>query len=111
MGVENRVTAEKVFLYRKFLRLYRNELDKVYEHYTITGVNDIIRFNVSRFISKMDNPEIPLYLVDHNNYEIISGEKVYFMNLLISYQFEGNIQYSRYRLVFNRDGIKELVRC
>lgn len=111
MGVENRVTAEKVFLYRKFLRLYRNELDKVYEHYTITGVNDIIRFNVSRFISKMDNPEIPLYLVDHNNYEIISGEKVYFMNLVISYQFEGNIQYSRYRLVFNRDGIKELVRC
>ncbi|MGE0079413.1 MAG: hypothetical protein AB7S48_16250 [Bacteroidales bacterium] len=111
MGVENRVTAEKVFLYRKFLRLSRNELNKVYQHYTITGVNDIIRFNISRFISKMDNPEIPLYLVNHSHYEVIYGEKVYYMNMVISYQFEGSTHYSRYRLVFNRDGIKELVKC
>lgn len=111
MGVENRVTAEKVFMYRKFLRLSRNELNKVYQHYTITGVNDIIRFNVSRFISKMDNPEIPLYLVNHNHYEVIYGEKVYYLNMIISYQYEGSTHYSRYRLVLNRDGIKELVKC
>jgi hypothetical protein len=50
---------EKVVLYRKLMKLDRPSLDGIFTHYTITGVNDIIRFNVSNFMHNMDNPEIP----------------------------------------------------
>ncbi|MCK7540709.1 MAG: hypothetical protein MZV63_62390 [Marinilabiliales bacterium] len=47
---------EKVILYRKLMRLDRPSLDNVFTDFTITGVNDIIRFNVSNYIQNMDNP-------------------------------------------------------
>lgn len=108
--VENRGAGEKIILYRKLLRLDQKALDNVYGSYNITGVTDIIRFNVSRFIQKMDNPEIPLYILKDDSYEKISGEKVYFINMIIRYEVAEESKYSRYRIIFNRRGIKKVVK-
>ena len=106
LEADNRNDDEKIILYRKLIRINRINLDKVSDYYS-SGINDIIRFNVSGFMNKMDNPEVPLYHLDEkNSFSIINGEKIYFMNLVIQFKNEDQIFYRRYRLVVNREGIK-----
>jgi hypothetical protein len=110
VDVESRGVGEKIIFYRKLLRLDKVALDNSYGDYNITGVVDIIRFNVSRFIQKMDNPEIPLYYLKDDDFEKISGEKVYFINMIFRFKLDDQTSYRRYRIIFNRRGIKKVER-
>jgi len=108
VDVESRGVGEKIIFYRKLLRLDQKALDNSYGNYNITGVVDIIRFNVSRFIQKMDNPEIPLYYLKGDSFDKILGEKVYFVNMVIRFKLDDETSYRRYRIIFNRRGIKKV---
>ncbi|MCZ4696187.1 hypothetical protein DWB61_16245 [Ancylomarina euxinus] len=108
IDIESRGVGEKIVFYRKLLRLDQKALDNSYGNYNITGVVDIIRFNVSRFIQKMDNPEIPLYYMNGDEFEKLSGEKVYFMNMVLRFKLDDETAYRRYRIIFNRRGIKKV---
>ncbi len=96
---------EKVVLYRKLMKLDRPSLDGIFTHYTITGVNDIIRFNVSNFVHNMDNPEIPFRMLTGDGYEELSGQKVYYLTFVIDLKYDGENQVTVYRVTFNRSGI------
>jgi len=96
---------EKVVLYRKLMKLDRPSLDGIFTHFTITGVNDIIRFNVSNFIHNMDNPEIPFKTLTDNGYEELDGQKVYYLTFVIDLKYDGENQLTLYRVTFNRSGI------
>ena len=72
-------------------------------------MNDIIRFNVSNFIHKMDNPIVPLYSPGNNDeIETVKGEKMYYINLVLQFKNEDQLDYKRYRIVLNRKGINEI---
>ncbi|MGE4541823.1 MAG: hypothetical protein AB7D35_11230 [Bacteroidales bacterium] len=108
LEADNRNNNEKILLYRKRVRLNRRNLDKCGD-YQVTGIHDILRFNVFNFTQKMDNPEVPLYSLGHNNEVIrLKGEKIYYLNLIIQFRFEEQLEYRRYRLVLNRSGIKQV---
>ena len=96
---------EKVILYRKLMRLDRPSLDNVFTDFTITGVNDIIRFNVSNYIHNMDNPEIPVRHLTESGYEETRGQKVYFLTLIINLNYDGEVHNNAYRVTFSRSGI------
>lgn len=108
IDIESRGVGEKIIFYRKLLRLDQKALDNSYGNYNITGVVDIIRFNVSNFIQKMDNPEIPLYYLNNDEFEKLSGEKVYFVNMVLRFKLDEETSYRRYRIIFNRRGIKKV---
>ena len=108
IDIESRGVGEKIIFYRKLLRLDQKALDNSYGNYNITGVVDIIRFNVSNFIQKMDNPEIPLYYLNDDEFEKLSGEKVYFVNMVLRFKLDEETSYRRYRIIFNRRGIKKV---
>jgi hypothetical protein len=108
IDVESRGVGEKIIFYRKLLRLDQKALSNSYGDYNITGVVDIIRFNVSRLIQKMDNPEIPLYYLKDDEFEKIFGEKVYFVNMVFRFKLDDETSYRRYRIIFNRKGIKKV---
>ena len=108
IDIESRGIGEKIIFYRKLLRLDQKALDNSYGNYNITGVADIIRFNVSRFIQKMDNPEKPLYYLEGDEFERLSGEKVYFVNMVLRFKLDDETSYRRYRIIFNRRGIKKV---
>lgn len=106
LEADNRNTEEKIILYRKLVSIDALALDEN-NQYDIVGINDILRYNISNFIQKMDNPEVPLYLPsEKNGYEIINGEKIYYVNFLIQFQFDGDINYKRFRLILSRNGIQ-----
>lgn len=110
LEAENRINDEKIILYRLQVELDRKDIEKS-NLYPVDGVNNIIRINLSEFIRKMDNPHVPLYIKDNEmDYKIIEGEKIYYLNFILRYQYLKQIELKRYRIIFNRDGIKELER-
>lgn len=108
LEADNRNAEEKIILYRKLIQLNSEALDE-YSQYDIAGINEIIRFEVGNFVRKMDEREYELYVPDGDAaYEAIKGDKVYYVNFLIQLQHEAMVDYRRYRLVINRDGIQEI---
>ena len=80
----------------------------VFNDYSIDGVNDIMRFNIMKFTAKMDNPEKKIYVYDNEYYRPIYGKRVYHMNLIIRYKKDNEKDYKRFRIIFNREGIRKI---
>jgi len=110
LEAHNKSFSEKIILYRKLVRIKRNELDNSTQ-YNTSGIHDIIRYNLSSLITKMDDPEFPLYIPDEESgFKVIRGERIYFLNLVIQMKSEEQLDYKRYRIVFNRNGIMDIER-
>ena len=110
LNIDNIKAFEKIMLYRKFTRIYRNKLNHIYKQYNIIGINDIIRFNISNLTMKMDNPQIPVYYLENDHYETIKADKLYNLNFILELKENGQAEYIHYRLVFNKTGIKQVVK-
>ncbi len=108
---ENRIYAEKIILYRKLIRFYRDVPEKI-SPYPVEGMNSIIRFNVANFLQKMDNPVFPLYIPGKGNKAAIEhGEKIYYINLVLRYNYyRGEPRYRHIRIALNRSGITEVTK-
>ncbi len=110
LEADNRNAKEEIILYRKLVNIDAKALDEN-NQYDTSGINDILRFNVSNFIQKMDNPEVPLPIAkEEGGYEVIFGKKIYYINFLMQFKYDGNINYKRFRLAMSRNGIEEIER-
>lgn len=110
LEAHNKSFSEKIILYRKLVRIRRNELDNNTQ-YNTSGIHDIIRYNLSSLITKMDDPDFPLFIPDEEaGYKVIQGERIYFLNLILQMKSEEQLEYKRYRVVFNRNGIQDIER-
>lgn len=108
LTANNRNTAEKIILYRTLVRIDGRVLDEN-NQYEMVGINNILRFNMSSFILKMDNPEVPLAVLDClGDFEMIMGRRIYYINFLLQLRYNNNIDYKRFRLVMSRDGIESI---
>ena len=108
LEVENRINDEKILLYRKRVRIDRDKLEKN-SKYIISGINDIMRFYINSFTQKMDNPRVPLYVLDNeDNIDIIKANKVYYINIVMQFRYENKIDYKRFRIACNRSGILKI---
>jgi len=106
--VENRISDEKIILYRKVVKIDRNKMI-ANSKYIFPGINDIMRLYINRFTQKMDNPETPLYFAGEEGKMLtIIAEKMYYLNIVMEMQFDGQTDYKRYRVVFTRNGIINL---
>ena len=108
LQAENRLSAEKIILYRKSVHIDRFKLD-LYNNYPTNGINDIIRLHVNSLIQKMDNPQVPLYLLDESGHtKTVDCDKVYFVNIVLQYQYEDKVMYKRFRIAVSRSGIDSI---
>lgn len=110
LEADNKFNQERVMLYRLRVNINSTLLYKHSEH-QLSGLIDVIRFNLNAFIQKMDDPEIPLFQLGENEipFQYVHGEKIYYMNLITHIQEEDReVSYMRYRIIFNRDGIKDI---
>lgn len=104
----NRGIEEQIMLYRKKLRLRRANLNKI-SQYPFVGVNDIIRFNLSEFMKRMDNDSVPVFAYKGGgNYQKIDADKVYYLNYVIQCVYQEQVEYKRYRLCISMRGLKEI---
>ena len=105
---ESSIHDDKVLLYRKWVHIDRERLVANNVYHT-DGINDIIRLNISNYIQKMDNPYVPLYkLEDDNSLQRVDCKKVYFLNIVMQYQYDDRTDYKRFRVSISRNGIESI---
>ena len=109
LEANNRVSGEKIILYRKHVRLNRKLLDES-SLYHVNGLVEILRMNFSNLTLKMDNPEIPLFALDDSEqgYSMVKAEKLYYLNLILQFRYEDQAELQRYRIGFNRNGLQSI---
>lgn len=102
------VTAENIILYRKSVHIDREKLQANSE-YSFSGINDIIRLNVTNFIKKMDNPTVLMHtLGDDGCIRPVECDRDYYLNLVLQYQYDDTVEFKRFRIDLSRDGIKSI---
>ncbi len=106
--VENRWRDEKVIFYRKRINLFSRRLKSVYKEFNIEGVNDIMRFNINRFLTRMDNPSRKIYTLKGDEMNTLRGDRVYHFNLIMKIAMESETLYKRVRIILSRSGIKRI---
>lgn len=105
---ESQIYNEQIILYKKLVNLESSKIG-IYKGYRFIGINDITRFNITHYILKMDNPKVPIYLPDEQDgYIRFSSEKVYALHFILRCEGNENLYYRKFRLLFNREGIKEI---
>ena len=108
LKAENRIFDEKIILYRKLVYIDSEELER-HNEYRVSGINDILRLHINRFTQKMDDPEVPLSLLTENDkVSQISSQKIYYLNIVMQFQYENQLEYKRFRIVLTRDGILKI---
>ncbi len=102
---ESRVFEENVLLYRKHLVLDRNGLQAGNE-YPMRGINEIMRLHLNRFMQKMDNPEVPVSVMDGDgSISTLRVQRAYCINIVFQLRHLEQTEYRHLRIVLNRSGI------
>lgn len=106
---ENRIYNEQIILYKKLVKLSRIKINQN-KNYKFIGINDITRFNITHFVQKTDNPFVSIYTPDvEDGFKEFMGEKVYAIYFILRIESQNkNVHLRKFRLLFNRDGIKEI---
>ena len=106
--IEDGWVKEKIILFRKQIKIYSEQFNSMYHDYNFEGIIDITRFNIEKFIKKMDDPQKQIYLTEDDDFYKTTGDVVYHINAVIQYTINNDILYKRFRIVLNRNGIKRI---
>ena len=104
---DNKFQKEKIILYRKKIKLNSRFMRK-FDEVRLYSLTDIFRFDVSRFLTKMDDRKKMLYVLTENGYKKIFGKRVYHVNLILRIFKEGKSELKRFRIVLTKKGIDRI---
>ena len=84
---------------------------KSVDEYPMRGVNEIMRLHLTRFTQKMDNPQVPVDMVDENgDIRCIDVQKIYYVNIVFQLQHDGSVEYHHFRITMTRNGVQDVRR-
>ena len=105
---ERERSGERVLLYRKSVHIDREKMLKD-ASYNYSGVNDIIRLQVNSFLHKMDNPQVPVNVLDESGkVKQVMCPKEYYLNIVLSYTYDDIQDFKHFRIILDRNGIKAI---
>ncbi len=106
--IESEWLREDVVLYRKRTGLFSKAVREAYPGLEISGVNDIMRFNINAFVQRSGDPRKDLFVLEGGDYRKIKGERVYHLNMIVKYGGSAQSHFKRFRIVLNRRKIKRI---
>ncbi len=102
-------SVERVMHYKSKIRLKSSKLYKFYKGIRFRGINSVTYFNTSPLLMRMEKPETSILLMDDNKeFATYKSEKVYHINMIVAYEDLDTKYFKRYRIVLNRNGIKQV---
>lgn len=110
VGMSENSLHEQIIQYKKKIVIYSEKFGDDLPDKNIVGLTDITRFNFHRFIQYMDDPKQEYILVKKGEIYNKIANKNYHINIIQKYYTEEGIEFSRYRVVINRNGIKRIVK-
>lgn len=107
--IENGWVGQTVIRYRRSIELYSPAIRETFQNFPVRTVNDILRFNVSKFLLKMDDPQRSLNYLKDDEVRSLVAERAYHVNLIMRFSTKSRKAfYKRFRIVLNREGISRL---
>ena len=110
--LDNDGRGETIICYTKDIVLYRKTFDEVYANIAqITGLNDIIRYDIRPFLRKMAEPVQQRPYLEDGELHMAQCHKVYHINLVSRYRAlhpQKEKLHRRLRLVLNQDGLQRI---
>lgn len=107
LEMENSISRENVLFYRNLIKIERDSL-KSTSDYSIDGINEIIFFNLSDYVKKMGNPQLPYFITENGTVSELLVNKVYYINFVFQLTCNDGSYLKRYRITLNRSGILDL---
>ncbi len=98
--------GEKIIHYRTKVKI-RNRVKKAND---FSGVTQILRFNISDFTRKMDDPEKEILIRTKNGFKRMFSNRVYHMNLIMTYSDDNGQVIKPYKIYANRTGIRKIIK-
>ncbi|MFN8457850.1 MAG: hypothetical protein U0401_24905 [Anaerolineae bacterium] len=110
--LDNDGQGEHVICYSKDIVLYTDTFKDVFVSMPeITGLNDIMRYNIRACLEKMDEPIQAKSYLDGHQVKTALCDKVYHLHLVFKYSSshrEGEEIYKHIRLILNQQGLKRI---
>ncbi|MCP4448773.1 MAG: hypothetical protein GY811_26080 [Myxococcales bacterium] len=110
-SIESMAKPEVIMHYSKQVNLQGKDMIERM-HLEDYNVNDIVRFSLSQFLVRADDPtsSIPYYVEEDDLVERRSFRKVYHLNLVMVLRNKGNGRSTlkRVRVIFDKNAIREL---
>ena len=100
--------SEQVIQYKKKIIIHPKRFGDDLPDENITGLTDITRLNFHRFIQYMDDPKKDYILVKKREIYTKAANKVYHINIIQKFYTEEGVEFRRYRVVMNRNGIRRI---
>lgn len=111
LEVENKIHNEKILLYRKKVHLDNKKVIQE-STYAFDGINDIVRFNITRLTHRMNNPYVSVPTLDQDDSTgklvKVLADKIYYLNFIMQIKFGDKVDYKRFRVVCKRTGIEAI---
>jgi len=108
IGLPESSLGEKIIQYKKKIIIYPKKFGGDLPDENIVGLTDVTRFNFHRFIQYMDDPKKDYILIKKGEVYHKVANKVYHINIIQKYYTENSIEFSRYRIILNRNGIRRI---
>ncbi len=99
---------EQVIQYKKKIIIYPKKFGGDLPDDNIIGLTDITRLNFHRFIQYMDDPKKSFILVRKGEVYKKVTDKIYHINIIQKFYTEEGIEFRRYCVIMNRNGIKRI---
>ena len=110
--LDNEGMGETIICHTKDIVLDSNLFPKAFKGIPkVSGLNDIIRYNVQPYLRKMADPVEEQFLLEDGQLKTVHTHKVYHVNVVSRYKSISprvEILYKRMRLVLTRKGIKRI---
>ncbi len=110
--LDNDGQGENIIRHTKEVTLNTNTFKKIFaDAPDITGINDIMRYDIRAYLNKMAEPIQERFYVQDEQLVSILSHKVYRINIVSKYASpypEKEKLYKRARLILNREGIKRV---
>ena len=100
--------GEQIIQYKRKIEIYPEKFGKEISDNRLNSLVDITRINFYRFIPQMDDPKKNYSLLKKGKIVNRIGNKIYHINVIQKFFSEKGIEFRRYRVIMNRNGIKRI---
>ena len=108
INMSERSLNEQIIQYKKKIIIYPKKFGDDLPDKNINGMTDVTRLNFHRFIQYMDDPKKDFILVKKGEVYHKIANKIYHINIIQKFYTEEGIEFRRYRVIMNRDGIRSI---
>lgn len=112
VDLDNDGQSERIIRYTKEIVLYARAFERAFADFPhVTGLNDIMRYDIRAYLNKMGEPIQERLSVENGRLQSIPIHKVYHLNIVSRYRSYHPTKeklHTRTRLVLTRHGIKRV---